>query len=219
MINDEIIILAIESSGSACGIAITFNDSIVCEYSVYNKNLHDRLLAEFIKRAMKDCLIGIENIDAIAVSAGPGSFTGLRIGASIAKGLCFGGQLKLISVPTLNSLVFSQLEIIKKKGIENIFALLPSHKNFYYLQEFTNRFEELTKIKLIELENIYSEITDKFVISGTEKIIFQKNPDYMIKMNLSPVMIAHLGYKYFNEGLFVKPDEYIPLYVQDFILR
>jgi tRNA threonylcarbamoyladenosine biosynthesis protein TsaB len=215
--NKEIKILAIESSGSTCGIAISTDNVILCEYSFYNKNLHDKLLADLIQRALKDCSLNIDEIDAVAISSGPGSFTGLRIGASIAKGLCFGGKPKLISVPTLQSLVYSQINIINFFGLNNIIALLPSHKNLYYFQEFSNQMEELSEIKLMEIENIFSNLENKFVVIGTEIIKLQIDSKFIVKKNLEPASLAKLAYLFYKEEKFVSADDYVPLYVQDFV--
>jgi tRNA threonylcarbamoyladenosine biosynthesis protein TsaB len=99
-------ILAIETSQNLCSTCVFFSDKKYFEMNFKLKNAHAEKLFESIEYAMNSAGIGITDIGAIAVSAGPGSFTGLRIGMSAAKGLAFGISLPLIPVPTFEAFCF-----------------------------------------------------------------------------------------------------------------
>ena len=79
------------------------------------KNIHSEKLLEVVEAVLKKSLVKINEVGSIAVSSGPGSFTGLRIGMSAAKGLAFGANLPIISVPTFEALALKICDIIPDK--------------------------------------------------------------------------------------------------------
>lgn len=101
-------ILAIDSSGTVASVALLDQDTdiLVAEYTINNKMTHSQTLLPMIKEIMDRSGTGLDEIDAIAIAEGPGSFTGLRIGASTAKGLGLVLKKPLVPVPTLEGLAF-----------------------------------------------------------------------------------------------------------------
>lgn len=97
-------LLALESSGLVASAAIVEDDNLIAEYTTNTKLTHSQTLLPMVDEIIKRTGIELASIDAIAVSAGPGSFTGLRIGAATAKGLCLALNKPLIPVPTLDAL-------------------------------------------------------------------------------------------------------------------
>ena len=97
-------IICIETSTTNCSVAIGDNKQLTALVEFDSQTYsHAEHLHVFIKQALKKAGISIKEIDAIAISKGPGSYTGLRIGVSTAKGLCYSLDKPLISIPTLNS--------------------------------------------------------------------------------------------------------------------
>jgi tRNA threonylcarbamoyladenosine biosynthesis protein TsaB len=208
------IIISIESSGSTCGAALSMEDEIIASYSIYGKNLHDKMLAELIRRLMDDTGNNFENVDAVAVSSGPGSFTGLRIGASIAKGLCYEDMPKLIAVPTLSALAYYVKDYLHISGAKRIISAVPSHRDLLYYQFFDEKANEVSEI-------IHITIDEFNKIDKTDTIIFAPGLKGIEKLpylldNLSAEFIAKLGFKYYLEGKFTIAKDFTPLYVQDF---
>ncbi len=99
-------ILSIETSGSLCGACVYFSDEKYFEASLNFKNSHSEKLFEQIDFVIKSSGLKITDLNCIAVSSGPGSFTGLRIGMSAAKGLAFGASLPIVPVPTFEAFAF-----------------------------------------------------------------------------------------------------------------
>ena len=99
-------ILAIESSGLVASCAIVTEDTLLAEYTVNFKKTHSQTLLPMLEEVKQMTELHLEEIDAIAVAAGPGSFTGLRIGSATAKGLGLALDKPLISVPTLEGLAY-----------------------------------------------------------------------------------------------------------------
>ena len=100
-------ILAIDSSGLVATVALLCDDVLVGEYTIHNKKTHSQTLLPMIDAMLAMADFPVNKLDAIAVSAGPGSFTGLRIGASTAKGLGQALDIPLIGVPTLDGLAYN----------------------------------------------------------------------------------------------------------------
>ena len=100
-------VLAIDSSGLVATVALQCEDILVGEYTIHNKKTHSQTLLPMIRDMMEMAGMDITEIDAIAVAAGPGSFTELRIGASTAKGLAQALQIPIVSVPALEGLAYN----------------------------------------------------------------------------------------------------------------
>ena len=97
-------ILQIETATSSCSVAIANNGETLDVKQVNERNVHAEVITQFIDELIKNTHISYNKLDAIAVSSGPGSYTGLRIGISTAKGLCFALDKPLIAVETLEAM-------------------------------------------------------------------------------------------------------------------
>lgn len=96
--------LGIESSSTVASVAIMDDETLVCEYTINNTLQHSKTLMPMIEEVTKRVGVDIKTVDLIAVSEGPGSFTGLRIGSATAKGLAHGLRIPIASVPSLEIL-------------------------------------------------------------------------------------------------------------------
>src|SRR5690606_5851759 len=114
-IENMAVILSLETSTPICSIALHHNDVLLGEKSLDVPGAHSEKLMGMIEALLDECSLGIENINAVAVSEGPGSYTGLRIGVSVAKGLAFGRDLPLISISTLKALSLGAKSKMKDK--------------------------------------------------------------------------------------------------------
>ena len=100
-------ILHIETATKVCSVALSLNGELIsCKESSNDEFVHGEQLTNYISEVISSANIQLENIAAVSVSSGPGSYTGLRIGVSTAKGLCFGLSIPLIAVPSLLSLIY-----------------------------------------------------------------------------------------------------------------
>jgi tRNA threonylcarbamoyladenosine biosynthesis protein TsaB len=100
------VILAIETATDVCGVALVHEQKVVASQSVKEKNVHSERLLPMVDAILSEASVAIDNVEAFAVSIGPGSFTGLRIGLSTAKGLALARRKPIIAVPTLDALAF-----------------------------------------------------------------------------------------------------------------
>jgi tRNA threonylcarbamoyladenosine biosynthesis protein TsaB len=105
-------ILGIDTSTKFCNLGLIEDEDILIEYTINGlKKKHSSILVPAIKNLFKTIDLKIEEINGIAVSMGPGSFTGLRIGLCVAKGLCYARSLPLLGIPTLDAMAFPFKEI------------------------------------------------------------------------------------------------------------
>ena len=122
-------ILAIETSSVYCSIGLAKNKEIYIEHS-QEENTHGKNIFGFIDNLLKKSQLEKEELDFIALSVGPGSFTGLRVGCSVAQGLAFGLQKKILPLSSL--LVLAQTVFLEQKAKE-LFIVKEAHMNDLYV--------------------------------------------------------------------------------------
>ena len=151
-------ILAIETSDVICGASIYYSDEKYFSSTIRLKNSHSEKIFDTIGYLFKSNGINAADLDAIAVSEGPGSFTGLRIGMSAAKGLAHGASLPLISVPTFEALAF-QLSHFLPEEYEFVLANKVNREEVYFAKFqirannyiFVNELKVLQKVEFVKL--------------------------------------------------------------------
>src|SRR5574342_851139 len=104
---DPMLVLGVETSTMQGGVALVGDDRLVCEYLLNVEATHSERLLPAIQRMLWDAGVGLEAVSGIAVSIGPGSFTGLRIGLSTVKGLAYATGIPVVGVPTLEALAWA----------------------------------------------------------------------------------------------------------------
>ena len=113
---DDTYILNIETSTKACSVSLNLNGNLIsCEDIVGSGFSHSEKLLPFISQTIEKSKIKMYDLSAVAVSMGPGSFTGLRIGVSTAKGICYALDIPLIAVSTLQAMAFGMAKKIKSE--------------------------------------------------------------------------------------------------------
>lgn len=214
-------ILSIETASQICSVAL-HRDGVLLGHSELNiENAHGAKLLRLIEGLFSELAINIAQIHAVAVSAGPGSYTGLRIGVSTAKGICFAQDIPLIGVDTLEAMALPMMKFVdpasyvvpmmdarRKEVYTAIFdsggnVLKPSHA----LVVDTNPF-----LDLLENGKIY------FVGDGVEKlkmVLGHANSVFMEGQN-SAIGVGVLAYKRYLDGKFEDLAYFEPNYLKEF---
>lgn len=211
--------LAYETSGVTCGVSLHEDDTLLGEYSLFIKNIHDAALADLTQQLIRMTGISFHDIHFVSISAGPGSFTGLRIGYSFVKGLIFRTQMQCISVPTLHGIANAASEFAHFARAQSILSIVHSHKNLFYCQHFNNEAHPIEDIKLISSEQV-KEIPnpDSIVVCGPGAIHFENFGKQLSGLNrLTPRFIGKLGAEYFAQHRITDIMTAEPLYAQDFV--
>ncbi|EYE89573.1 glycoprotease [Fervidicella metallireducens AeB] len=158
-------ILAIDSSSSAATVAVLDDDKLQSEIFLNHKLQHSTVLFPMIEEILKMLDLTINDIDAVAVSGGPGSFTGLRIGVAAAKGIAQGGNKKFLGISSLDAIAFQQV------GFEGIICpIMDALRDNVYTAFYTWQNRELYKIsdyQALHIDEVMDSLKDR-----TEKIIF-----------------------------------------------
>ncbi|SFU57431.1 tRNA threonylcarbamoyladenosine biosynthesis protein TsaB [Pustulibacterium marinum] len=215
-------IICLETSGTNCSVAITENGKLIALKEENTGNFsHAEKLHVFIKAAMEEASVTQEDIDAVAVSKGPGSYTGLRIGVSAAKGLCFAWDKPLIAVSTLEVLA-KQASLCK---VDYIIPLLDARRMEVYsaiLDKNLNFIREI-KAEVID-ENSFQEYIQKgkVVLLGdgmpkTKELISNVHIQYLEDRFPSAQELGMIASEKFEQKDFEDVAYFEPFYLKDFI--
>ena len=215
------IILNIETATKNCSVSLAKNGEVIAIKELNNGNYsHAEVLHPFIVAVLKEANLTSKEIDAVAVSKGPGSYTGLRIGVSAAKGLCFAFDKPLISIETLRSLAQA---ISVEEGL--IVPLLDARRMEVYAAVFDKNIEQIipTQAEIID-ENSFKEYleTDKvfFLGDGAHKckqIITHKNAFFIDDKFPSAKEMAELSYHKYKISDLEDVAYFEPFYLKDFV--
>ncbi|WBL21993.1 tRNA (adenosine(37)-N6)-threonylcarbamoyltransferase complex dimerization subunit type 1 TsaB [Zunongwangia sp. HRR-M8] len=165
------IILCLETATTNCSVALCEDGNLIALKEDNSKGYsHAEKLHVFIDQILKENKLEINNLDAVAVSKGPGSYTGLRIGVSTAKGLCFAQDIPLISVPTLTALA----KKVAPQPQEQIIPMLDARRMEVYSAVFDSVFNQVreTKAQILSEESFTEELskgTVYFIGNGVAK--------------------------------------------------
>ncbi len=218
-------ILALDSSGLVASVAVVTEDKVLGEYTVNNKKTHSQTLLPMVDEVLKILDMDVKDLDAIAVAGGPGSFTGLRIGASTAKGLALVLNIPIINIPTVDSLAYNLY------GTDHLICpMMDARRNQVYtglyewqegefkvvLPQFAAEVEELAE----KLNSYNREII--FLGDGVEAQLSKfatllKAPYSIAPIHLSKqraAALGALGVEYYKAGKLQEGDSFEPEYLR-----
>ena len=217
-------ILNIETSTSVCSVALGSDGQIVDHYENYDGLNHATLLSKYIKDVLETAARKEMSIDAIAVSIGPGSYTGLRIGLSQAKGLSFGLGVPLIGVNTLQLLTVSTM-FQEFFDDDVLFApMIDARRMEVYTAVYNSDLTPLLEPQPMILdENSFEELLSnhRLVIMGNgsekaSKVINNRNARFIQGVKPVAVDMLALSEKAYRENTFIDVAYSTPLYLKDF---
>lgn len=149
------LILSLETSTDICSVALHKEGGLLSEVTIREEGGHSRMLPQLIEQVMRDSRKELRDLDAVSVSGGPGSYTGLRIGASTAKGLAFALEIPLISVDTLHAMA---VQAWHSKPTAIVVSMLDARR----MEVFCEIFSPVGEV----VEPIRSEILDEHSFSN-----------------------------------------------------
>lgn len=154
-------IIAFDTSTSYESIALSSNGQIIADVTTKAKRTHSERLLPTVENLLAQTDMKLEEISGVAVSIGPGSFTGLRIGLSTAKGLCFGLKIPLYVTSTLRSLANNVSSVSS-----NICALMDAGRDEFYYAVYSSDLTEIHKPSFAKIEQILQNITAETLVIG-----------------------------------------------------
>jgi len=214
-------ILHIETSSKNCSVAISDGEEILCLCEEVSDNYkQSESLHSFVEWALEGAEISLKDLDAISLGKGPGSYTGLRIGAASAKGFCYGLKLPLIAINSLDSMV----EEFVNQGFELIIPLIDARRMEVYIAYFDGQSGEMiseTEAKILD-ENSFSEFAGKkvlFIGDGAKKaqeILNLPNAEFKHDIYPSAKGLIKKSVDKFNQKDFENVAYFEPFYLKDF---
>lgn len=214
-------ILYLETSSKNCSVAISDGTELLslCEEVSENykqsENLH-----QFVQWALEGADIELKDLDAVCLGKGPGSYTGLRIGASAAKGFCFSLDIPLIAVNSLDSMAFPFLN----KGYDYIIPMIDARRQEVYAAVFDgcSGIKEVHTQSIVLDEISFSEYDSKkvlFVGDGAQKaadILKLSHSSFEPDVFPTAKIMLNEAVRKFEEGLFEDVAYFEPLYLKEF---
>ena len=226
------LILNIETATNVCSVALAHDGELMCLKESLKDKSHSTLLSVFIDEALRENKMSAVQIDAVAVSKGPGSYTGLRIGVSVAKGLCYGTNKPLISVNTLRAMAYGMLSLYNQNdtsqsNLENTLfcPMIDARRMEVFTAIYNNRNDviEDTRALIVDSSSFDEYFAEKRLIffgSGAQKIkniIHNKNANFIDNYNTSARNMINLSEEAFKKKEFENVAYFEPFYLKDFI--
>lgn len=196
-------ILGIETATEVCSTALVHDGKVVIEKSLNEKNVHSEKLLMMIDEVLANASCPVKSLEAIAVSIGPGSFTGLRIGLSTAKGLALSNSIPLLAVPSLDGIAESFRLTGKRE--KNFCAMIDAKRNesFYAFYSIGDEIRRESDFSITSKEAIVRES--------------QLRDAFLHQPSISAAAVALLGERRQKEFIVSDFSHLEPLYLRDFV--
>jgi len=219
------LILNIESSTTVCSVCLAENGKKISGRETHEKNAHSKILTVFIEEIFKETGFKVKNMDAVAVSKGPGSYTGLRIGVSAAKGIAYGAGIPLISVSTLKNMAFGARQFLKPEQNALFAPMIDARRMEVYTQLFDKELNAINDIKAEVIDKTFLQDELKngkiyFFGDGAAKckeVINHKNAIFVENLYPSAEYMIPFSEEAFKNKNFEDTAYFEPFYLKDFI--
>lgn len=218
-------LLAIESSGLVASVAIVTEEVLLAEYTVNFKKTHSQTLLPMLNEIVKMVELELSQVDAIAVSAGPGSFTGLRIGSATAKGLGLALDKPVIAVPTVDSLAYN---LFGTEGL--VCPMMDAKRSQVYTGLYDlsgSRFQVVSSQIVVPVEEIIEKINQlgrnviylgdavpiyRGILEEKTEVDYTFAPLHLSRQRAAAV--GALGVLYYQKNMVQSAEEHQPVYLR-----
>lgn len=223
-------LIALDSSGLVASVAILEDDILRAEYTVNYKKTHSQTLLPMLDEISKMVQLDVKDLDFIAVAAGPGSFTGLRIGSATAKGLGLALDIPIVEVPTLAGLAFNLFDArglvcpimdARRKQVYNGIYRYENHNLVTVTDQRPIAVSDLAE----ELNSMDPSLTkDGIIFLGDGVPVYQDLLDSLLKIphiyapasvnKQRAASVGSLAERYYQEGRAIPADQHVPIYLR-----
>lgn len=218
-------ILSIETATSVCSVAITNAQQVIDILEIQEQNAHSSQLTVLIERILEKNNLKISDFDAIAISKGPGSYTGLRIGTSVAKGLCYASNLPLITIDTLQALALRckhTLNLLPANSV--IMPMIDARRMEVYTSQWDSDITCLQETNaLIVDEQSHNQFNSEkqYYICGDgsdkcKSLLIQTNITFVPNITATASTIGLLADSHYNSKIFADVAYFEPFYLKEF---
>ena len=221
-------ILCLETATSVCSVALNDGCCTIALRETEGQNAHSEKITNFIREVMETAGIDYKQLDAVAVSKGPGSYTGLRIGVSTAKGICYAADLPLMAIDTLEAMAYGIKMKLGSQITENdlLIPMIDARRMEVYAAIFDAKMNKINDTTALVIdENSFEDLRKEHHLwlfgDGAPKLskLFENQPNISIVDGFSPsaAYMRPLAEKALMEKDFVDVAYFEPFYLKDFV--
>jgi len=215
-------ILSIETATSVCSVAVHNDSELLGHKELFVEKSHSALLTVLINELVANCGISLKGLNVIAISEGPGSYTGLRIGTSTAKGLCYSLGIPLISVNTLEAMTWSVHPFLNQGSL--MCPMIDARRMEIYclLSNANSEVLEPTHAKIINGESFIDELEQNEIVffgngaSKCKKTIIHTNATFIDGITPTAKNVGKIAYERYTNSEFADVAYFEPFYLKDF---
>ena len=217
-------ILALETTSSICSVALFQNDQLLGISELQIEKSHSSHITVLIEQLLQNCQISFSQLAAVALSGGPGSYTGLRIGSSSAKGLCYSLNIPLLEVPTLQALSSEAINYTPQPQDYLYCPMIDARRMEVYTCILNHSLEEISPVTPLILEeaSLQDILIDNKVLffgSGAAKfsqiIINSTNAAFISSIKPTARWMGKLAFDKYNKAAFEDVAYYEPFYLKE----
>ncbi|GAA4318861.1 tRNA (adenosine(37)-N6)-threonylcarbamoyltransferase complex dimerization subunit type 1 TsaB [Mucilaginibacter gynuensis] len=222
------IILQIETATTSCSVALAKEGLVIAQKQINERNIHAEVITLFIEELVHAAGLTYADVDAVAVSCGPGSYTGLRIGVSTAKGLCYALDKPLIAIETLEAMAYGAMPLAAAYNKADI--LLCPMIDARRMEVYTALFDmqgnrvKATAAEIIDENSLATELQNNPILffgDGADKceavLGANNNAIFSPSFQNNAAHLSQLALKKFNDKAFEDVAYFEPYYLKDFI--
>ena len=221
-------ILCLETATPVCSVALNDGCCTIALRETEGQNAHSEKITNFIREVMETAKIDYKQLDAVAVSQGPGSYTGLRIGVSTAKGICYAADLPLMAIDTLEAMAYGMKAKLGSQIGENdlLIPMIDARRMEVYAAVFDANLQRINDTAALVIdENTFVDLQKYHRLwlfgDGAPKLkqVFENQPYVNIVDGFKPsaAYMLNLADKALREHNFVDVAYFEPFYLKDFI--
>ena len=219
-------ILGLETSTAVCSVGLCRERKPDIEMSLRESHIHSEKLLTLVHDVLRSGETMLDQLDAIAVSIGPGSFTGLRIGLSTAKGLSFALGKPVIAVSTFEAIAEAGRQ--KHPGVSSVVVLMDAKKDEWYVGEFLVELEKVKELGPVEIKVLgealsAEKMSTSLVLTDSVEVVKRHAIHNVVVEDALPCcrgdIVALLGCRKFMDKEFADVASLEPMYLKDFIVR
>ena len=221
-------ILNIDTSTTVCSVALSAEGECLSMRKDESGNNHSRVIGVFTQQLLQEADSNGWKVAAVALSQGPGSYTGLRIGTSFAKGLCYGMDIPLIAIPTLKIMAWAVAQRLKMEDVHTDALLCPmidARRMEVYSAVYNMELNEVEAVsaKIIDQESFSGLLANRkiyFFGNGSNKCkdaITSHNATFIDGVNPLATDMAVMAHEAYNKKEFADVAYFEPFYLKDFI--
>lgn len=218
------LILSIETATSVCSVALLDDTKPLSKTELFTEYAHSEMLTTLIHQTVKNAGFELKQLNAVALSKGPGSYTGLRIGTATVKGLCFALDIPLLAVNTLEAMT---AKAIAGNSGELVYCpMIDARRMEVYCTLLDQNLHpiEPTQAKIIDLHSFKDQLREQKILffgNGSAKCrqVLSASPNAFFLEDFHPdaVFVGKLAYRQFSEQIFEDTAYFEPFYLKEFV--